>query len=96
MQGVNAECYVLSAFERRKTIINVGIIGCGYWGPNLIRNFNWLPNSNMLVCCDKVVKRLERMKRLYPAVETTSQAEELFKDSRLDAVGIANPRIYPL
>ena len=72
-------------------MINVGIIGCGYWGPNLIRNFNWLPNSNMLVCCDKDAKRLERMKRLYPGIQATGDTEALFKDPRLDAVGIATP-----
>ena len=54
-------------------MINIGVIGCGYWGPNHIRNFNWLPNCNMLVCCDKDVKRLEHMKSLYPAIETTTE-----------------------
>ena len=72
-------------------MINVGIIGCGYWGPNLIRNFNWLPNSNMLVCCDRDAKQLERMQRLYPGVETTTEPEALFKDPRVDAIGIATP-----
>lgn len=72
-------------------MINVGIIGCGYWGPNLIRNFAWLPNANMLMCCDKDVKQLERMKRRYPAIETATEADALFKDPRLDCIGIATP-----
>lgn len=72
-------------------MINVGIIGCGYWGPNLIRNFSQIPNSNMLMCCDKDVKRLEHMKRLYPAIEITTDTEALFKDPRLDCIGIATP-----
>jgi len=72
-------------------MINIGVIGCGYWGPNHIRNFNALPNCNMLVCCDRDVKRLEHMKSLYPAIETTTETEDLFKDKRLDALVIATP-----
>ena len=72
-------------------MLNIGVIGCGYWGPNHIRNFNALPNCNMLVCCDRDVKRLEHMKSLYPAIETTTETEDLFKDKRLDALVIATP-----
>ncbi len=72
-------------------MINIGVIGCGYWGPNHIRNFNALPNCNVLVCCDRDVKRLEHMKSLYPAIETTTETEDLFKDKRLDALVIATP-----
>ena len=72
-------------------MLNIGVIGCGYWGPNHIRNFNALPNCNVLVCCDRDVKRLEHMKSLYPAIETTTETEDLFKDKRLDALVIATP-----
>lgn len=72
-------------------MINIAVIGCGYWGPNHIRNFVQLPNSNMLKCCDKDVKRLERIKRLYPTVETTTDADDIFGDSSIDAVCIATP-----
>jgi predicted dehydrogenase len=72
-------------------MINIGVIGCGYWGPNHIRNFNALPNSNMLICCDQDIKRLEHIKRLYPAIETTTEAEDLFNDKRLDAIVVATP-----
>jgi len=72
-------------------MINVGVIGCGYWGPNHVRNFNALSNCNMLVCCDRDVRRLERMNRLYPMLETTTKADDLFNDPRLDAIVIATP-----
>ena len=72
-------------------MLNIGVIGCGYWGPNHIRNFNALPNCNVLVCCDRDLKRLEHMKSLYPAIETTTETEDLFKDKRLDALVIATP-----
>ena len=72
-------------------MINIGVIGCGYWGPNHIRNFNGLPNCTMLVCCDKDATRLERMKTLYPAIQTTTETGDLFRDNRLDAIVIATP-----
>ena len=72
-------------------MITIGVIGCGYWGPNHIRNFNGLPNCNMLVCCDKDLKRLEHMKSLYPAIETATETEDLFRDNRLDAIVVATP-----
>ncbi len=77
--------------EKDSSMTSVGIIGCGYWGPNLIRNFTWIPNADMLVCCDKDVKQLERMKQLYPNIETTSDAEALFEDPRLNCICIVTP-----
>ncbi len=72
-------------------MINLGVIGCGYWGPNHVRNFSSLSRSNVLICCDKGVKRLEHMAGLYPTIETTTEAEDLFNDQRLDAIVLATP-----
>jgi predicted dehydrogenase len=77
--------------ERKKAMVNIGVIGCGYWGPNHIRNFSSLPDSRVLICCDKSQKRLDHMKRLYPTIETTTEADDLFDDPRLDAIVIATP-----
>jgi len=52
--------------------INVAVIGCGYWGPNLIRNFMTLPECNVKTVCDLDKDRLAHMKTLYPDVETTT------------------------
>lgn len=72
-------------------MINIGIIGCGYWGPNLIRNFTQLGSANMQIACDKDTERLERMQSLYPALQTTTSTDQLFDDPDLDCVGIATP-----
>ena len=72
-------------------MINIGVIGCGYWGPNHIRNFNATSNCSMQICCDKDVERLEHMKRLYPSIKTTTEADGLLDDQHLDAVVIATP-----
>ena len=71
--------------------MKIAVIGCGYWGPNLVRNF---VQSNMvqeLICCDLDPKRLERMKTLYPSVEVLSDFKELLDRPDLDAVAIATP-----
>jgi predicted dehydrogenase len=48
--------------------IKVGVIGCGYWGPNLIRNFNENYQTDLRYACDLDDQRLERIKVRYPAV----------------------------
>ena len=42
-------------------MINIGVIGCGYWGPNLIRNFNELSDSNLLAICDLDESKLDKI-----------------------------------
>ncbi len=69
----------------------VGVIGCGYWGPNLIRNFNQLPISRVKYCCDLDDSRLKHMKSLYPNVAITKNYEDLINDPEVDAVAIATP-----
>jgi len=60
--------------------INIAVIGCGYWGPNLIRNFNFIPDCEMKVCCDINIERLKRMKQLYPDIEITTNYKEISKN----------------
>jgi len=71
--------------------LNIAVVGCGYWGPNLIRNFNQIPGCNMKVCCDLDPARLERIKSLYPAIATTNRLDEVLRDPAIDAVAIATP-----
>lgn len=71
--------------------INVAVVGCGYWGPNLIRNFSALPDCRVKYVCDLDAKRLAHMKRLYQGVETTREFDALIGDKELDAVAIATP-----
>ena len=69
--------------------INVGVAGCGYWGPNLIRNFSSLADCKVKQVCDLDAKRLAHMKNLYPTVETTTDFESLTSDKELDAIVVA-------
>ena len=72
-------------------MINIGIAGCGYWGPNLVRNFNSIPDCTVKWLCDVDVGRLAHMKTLYHRVETTTQFEQMVEADNIDAVAIATP-----
>jgi len=69
----------------------VAIVGCGYWGHNLIRNFLELREVEVKTVCDFDLSALARMKRRYPALELSSNYEEILSDSRIDGVIIATP-----
>jgi predicted dehydrogenase len=70
--------------------IKVGVIGAGYWGPNLIRNFHEIPEAEMRMVCDSRTERLEHIRSLYPYVETTRNYLDLIH-SEVEAVVIATP-----
>ena len=71
--------------------VRVGLIGCGYWGPNLIRNFNEVDNAAMVACSDLSADRLGKMAKRYPGITTTQNYEDLLRDPSIDAVVIATP-----
>jgi predicted dehydrogenase len=77
-----------------KKIIKVGVVGCGYWGPNLVRNLRQSPDCQLKVLCDESEARLNHMRRLHPDLATTHQYEDLLKDRELDAIVIATPVRY--
>ncbi|MBL4576768.1 MAG: Gfo/Idh/MocA family oxidoreductase [Opitutaceae bacterium] len=70
-------------------ILNVGVVGCGYWGPNLIRNFRGLSDCRMKTMCDLSEDRLKHLNSLYPEIEAESSYEKMLKDSDLDVVVVA-------
>ncbi len=72
-------------------MVRIGVIGCGYWGPNLIRAFSKDQECRVVAIADKDPDRLEALQRLYPAVRTNTSAEDLLEAEELDAVAIATP-----
>ena len=72
-------------------MINIGLIGYGYWGPNLARNFNINPNMDLKSICDFSADRLAMAGRLYSQVRLTKDTNDLFGDTNLDAIAIATP-----
>jgi predicted dehydrogenase len=72
-------------------MIGIAVVGYGYWGPNLVRNFWETPGARLVSVCDLRIERLAGVQTRYPAVEITSDFDEVLKDSRVDAVAIATP-----
>jgi predicted dehydrogenase len=71
--------------------IKVGVIGCGYWGPNLIRNFNDSINTDICYACDLISERLKNIGLRYPHVKLTRNYKKILNDDRIVAVAIATP-----
>jgi len=71
--------------------INIGIIGCGYWGPNFIRNFGKIEGVNAKYVCDLHANRLSHIKGLYPDVLTTQNYTRILNDKDIDAVVVSTP-----
>jgi predicted dehydrogenase len=72
-------------------MIKIGVIGYGYWGPNLVRNFAELPGATVAAVSDLDGKKLETVKRRYPALKTTTDFQELLRDPEIDAIAVATP-----
>lgn len=72
-------------------MLNIAVVGCGYWGPNLVRNFASISECKVKLVCDTSVDRLNYIKRLNPMVETTCKFDDVVKNSDLEAVAIATP-----
>lgn len=74
-----------------KTNLHVGVAGCGYWGPNLVRNLRTLPHCQLQQICDANPQRLAHLRQLYPEIKGTTEYADLLNGADLDAIIIATP-----
>lgn len=72
-------------------MINIGVIGYGYWGPNLVRNFADTPGATIAAVADVDPAKLQVVQRRYPTVKATTDFRELLCDPNIDAVAVATP-----
>ncbi len=72
-------------------MLRIGVIGYGYWGPNIVRNFSTADRSQVVMVCDMNQQSLKKVKKVYPQVRVTTDSRELIKDPEVDAVAIATP-----
>ncbi len=72
-------------------MIGIGVIGYGYWGPNLVRNFSEIPGARVVVVADLRTERLAPIRDHYPAIRLTQVPGELIRDREVDAVVVATP-----
>jgi predicted dehydrogenase len=71
--------------------INIGVIGYGYWGPNLVRNFVEIPGANVKTVSDFKPELLAKVQSRYPNIQVTTDCQDIFTDPKIDAVAIATP-----
>src|SRR4051812_89145 len=69
-----------------RTLINLGIIGYGYWGPNLVRNFAETVGANVAAVADLDSAKLAIVQRRFPGVKTTTEFRDLLSDPMVDAI----------
>ncbi len=77
--------------ENRQTLINIAVIGYGYWGPRIARNFNSVDGCRVAIICDKNPASLQRARKDFPGVEVTSDPQSVLTSPGIDAVAIVTP-----
>ena len=75
----------------QNNVIRVGVVGLGYWGPNLARNFAAIPDCELAWCCDGSEAARERWAPAFPSARFTAELEDLLGDPELDAIVLATP-----
>src|SRR5690348_11692445 len=71
--------------------LQIGVVGLGYWGPNLARNFAAIPGCELPWCCDASEDALARIATQFPRTRMTDDVSDLLADPTLDAVALATP-----
>ena len=71
--------------------VRVGVVGLGYWGPNLARNFDGLADAELAWCCDAREEMRDKLKAKHPRTRFTADLEDLLADDELDAIVVATP-----
>lgn len=72
-------------------MIRFGVIGYGYWGPNIVRNLQGINSAQIATICDKNETSLKRAKQAYPGVHITTDSSEILSDPTIDAVAVITP-----
>jgi predicted dehydrogenase len=83
-----------TAFRATKSpsgVVRVGVIGYGYWGPNIVRNFSSLENAQLVAVCDKSAAALHRAGRACPGVRLTTDFSDVLRSADIDVVAVVTP-----
>jgi predicted dehydrogenase len=88
---VQPENSAITTSELSESTINFGVIGYGYWGPNVVRNLDQLEGAKVLAVCDKSSAARKRINKSYPQIDVTSDPAELIASSKIDAIAVVTP-----
>jgi predicted dehydrogenase len=72
-------------------VVRMGVLGYGYWGPNIVRNLSGLSNCELAAICDKSPAALQRAQRVYPRVQLTTDFADVLRSPDIDAVAVVTP-----
>jgi predicted dehydrogenase len=72
-------------------MIRIGVVGYGYWGPNIVRNFHTHEKSEVVLVCDKSTKCQERLRKAHPSISFTQDANDILKSPDIDLVAVVTP-----
>jgi predicted dehydrogenase len=72
-------------------MLKIGVIGYGYWGPNIVRNFNANESSKVIAVCDKNPSTLKKVTKFYPDIKCVTEADDVLLSPDIDAVAIVTP-----
>lgn len=89
--GTSFSTSTLPVEETKEPLLRMGVIGSGYWGPNIIRNFHGQERSRVVAVCDKSEKALRRVRQSYPDMPITTNTQDLVKATDIDAVAVVTP-----
>ena len=88
---VHTPGFVSGVREHAAGAMRVGVIGYGYWGPNIVRNFQALDNCELVTLCDKSPDALRRAHRVYPGLNLTTDFNDILKSPDIDVVAVVTP-----
>jgi predicted dehydrogenase len=77
--------------QRPDDCVRIGVIGYGYWGPNIVRNLNGLERCEVVTLCDRSTKALARAQKIYPSLHMTTDFNEVLRSPTISAVAIVTP-----
>jgi len=77
--------------ERRFCVIRIGVIGYGYWGPNIVRNFNSIEGACVAAVCDMNPNALKKVNAAWPNIRTTTESTEIIAAGDIDAIAVVTP-----
>jgi predicted dehydrogenase len=77
--------------QRPADVVRVGVIGYGYWGPNIVRNLSALDNCQLVAVCDKSPAAQPRVRRAHPGVQFTTDMSDLLRSPDIDAIAVVTP-----
>src|SRR5882724_4069117 len=72
-------------------MVKFGVVGYGYWGPNVVRNLDKLDDAKVVAVCDKSPNARTKVQKAYPHVRVTDDSAELMKATDIDAIAVVTP-----